>query len=80
MKFVSNTRTLATKFAALVALGSMNVAAFAQAAGGSGIDAALDAVDLSSIATKVGAAGLLIVGIALVFKGPALAKRIISKV
>lgn len=45
-----------------------------------GIDATLDAVDLSGIAVKVGAAALVIVGIALAFKGPALAKRIISKV
>jgi len=45
-----------------------------------GVDAALDAVDLSGVATKVGAAALLIVGIALVFKGPDLAKRVIRKV
>jgi len=44
------------------------------------LDPILDAVDLSGIAVKVGAAALVIVGIALVFKGPALAKRIISKV
>jgi hypothetical protein len=37
-------------------------------------------VDLSGVSTKVGAAALLIVGIALVFKGPAIAKRVISKV
>lgn len=52
---------------------------YAQAAS-TGISAALDSVDLSGIATKVSAAGLLIIAIALVFKGPALAKRIISKV
>ena len=49
-------------------------------AAGSGADAALDAVDLSGISTKVGAAALLIVGIALVFKGPDLAKRVVRKV
>lgn len=45
-----------------------------------GIDSILDAVDLSGISTKVVAMGLLIVGIALVFKGPDLAKRVIRKV
>lgn len=45
-----------------------------------GIDSILDAVDLSGITTKVVAMGLLIVGIALVFKGPDLAKRVIRKV
>lgn len=45
-----------------------------------GIDSILDAVDLSGISTKVIAMGLLIVGIALVFKGPDLAKRVIRKV
>ena len=53
--------------------------AYAQAAS-TGISAAMDAVDLSGIATKVSAVGVLIIAIALVFKGPALAKRIISKV
>lgn len=54
------------------------VSAHAQAAGG--IDAALDAVDLSGIAVKIAAAGLLIVGIALAFKGPDLSKRVVKKV
>ncbi len=46
----------------------------------SGIDSMFDAIDLSGISAKVVSLGLLIVGIALVFKGPALAKRIISKI
>lgn len=45
-----------------------------------GIGSALDAVDLSGVNTKVAAAGLLIVAIALVFKGPDLAKRVVRKV
>jgi hypothetical protein len=45
-----------------------------------GFDAVLDAVDLAGVATKIGALAVLIVGIALVFKGPDLAKRIIRKV
>lgn len=58
---------------------ALSMAAKAQTAS-DGITAALDAVDLSGVSTKVGAAALLIVGIALVFKGPAIAKRVISKV
>lgn len=61
-----------------LALGS--VAAMAQEGGGTALADILDAVDLSGIGTKIGAAALVIVGIALLFKGPALAKRIISKV
>lgn len=52
--------------------------AFAQSTGG--VDAALDAVDLSGIATKVIAVGLLIVAVALAYKGPDLAKRAVRKV
>lgn len=77
-RFSTATRDTYAKVAAVLVLALAGVSAHAQAA--TGIDAMLDAVDLSGIATKVGAAGLVIVGIALVFKGPALAKRIISKV
>jgi len=39
----------------------------------------LAAVDLSSVATFVGAAGVVIVGIALAYKAISLAKRAVSK-
>lgn len=45
-----------------------------------GITTALTAVDLSGVATAVGAVALIIVAIALVFKGPDIAKRVIRKV
>lgn len=61
-------------FAAAVSASAMSFAA------GTGIDAALDSVDLTGVSVKVGAAALLIVGIALVFKGPDLAKRVVRKV
>jgi hypothetical protein len=41
---------------------------------------ALDAVDLAGVVTKVAAAALIIVGIALAFKGPDVAKRLVKKV
>lgn len=73
-RFACNT---AAKFGAATVAALVAVQAHAQS---TGIDAVLDAVDLSGIATKVSAAALVIVGIALVFKGPALAKRIINRV
>ncbi len=42
--------------------------------------AMLGAVDLSAIAVGVVAAGLLVVGIALAFKAPDVAKRVVRKV
>ncbi|MEC5213390.1 hypothetical protein RCH06_001936 [Polaromonas sp. CG_9.5] len=78
---MKNVRTLSRKYGAKLALATTGYLAAASAfAQSTGLDAALDAVDLSGIAVKVGAAGLLIVGIALVFKGPDLAKRIVRKV
>ena len=59
----------------LVTLGTAS-AAFAE----SGIDAALDAVDLTGVSVKVIAMGVLVVGIAMAFKGPVLAKRSIRQV
>ena len=55
-------------------------AVMAHAADAGGWSAVLDSVDLSGVATKVGALAIVIVGIALVFKGPDIAKRIIRKV
>ncbi len=40
----------------------------------------LDAVGLSGVSAKVIALGLLVVGVALAFKGPDVAKRIIRKI
>ena len=77
-RFSSATRDTYAKVAAVPFMVLAGVSAHAQAAGG--IDAALDAVDLSGIAVKIAAAGLLIVGIALAFKGPDLSKRVVKKV
>ena len=53
--------------------------AFAQTAGNP-ITAMLDAVDIGGVAAAVAAIALLIVGVALTFKGPDVAKRVIRKV
>lgn len=80
MKFFNQARKYGAVVVAVPAMALTSIAARAQAAGGDGITAALDAVDLSGVATIVGAAALVIVAIALVFKGPDLAKRVIRKV
>lgn len=59
---------------------SAAVAARAQEAGGDPITQMMDAISLSGISTKVVALGLVIVAIALAFKGPTLAKRIINRI
>ena len=80
MKIFNQARKYGPKIAAATAALAVSASSFAQATGGDGITAALDAVDLSGVATIVGAAALVIVAIALVFKGPDLAKRVIRKV
>ena len=77
MKPMNAMKRYGAKIAAAGAALTLSTGAFAQS---TGIDSILDAVSLSGIETKVVAACLLIVGIALVFKGPDLAKRIIRKV
>lgn len=67
-------------YKALAAAGAMTLSAAAFAQATSPIDTILDGVSLDGIAVKLTALAVLVVGIALVFKGPALAKRIISKV
>lgn len=75
MKLYNQARKYGSKVLALATLATFSVASHAE-----GIDDIFDAVDLAGISTKVGALALVIVGIALVFKGPDLAKRIIRKV
>lgn len=56
---------------------SMMVAASAHAGP---IDTLLDAIDISGVSAKVTAVATVIVGIALVMKGPVIAKRLISRI
>lgn len=75
-------RVLFSKSARLaaVATGAMlSASAYAQTAA-TGFDAALDSVDLTGLAVKIIAAGVLIVAIAIAFKGPTLGKRVVNKV
>lgn len=74
----ANTRNLARKYGAKAAAAGMAMAVSASHA--AGIDDLFDAVDVSGIATKVTALAVVIVGIALVMKGPSVVKRIIAKI
>lgn len=68
------------QFARLSLLSAAALGMANQAFAVDGITSALAAVDLSGVATAVGAVALVIVAIALVFKGPDIAKRVIRKV
>lgn len=78
MKNFNNAR-LALTSALAVALASAASMAQAQAVSNP-IVTLIESVDLSTVATAVAAVALLIVGIALTFKGPDVAKRVIRKV
>ena len=67
-------------FARVALLSAVSAFVAAPVFAADGITAALTAVDLSGVATAVGAIALIIVAIALVFKGPDIAKRVIKKV
>lgn len=71
-------KTLAQKVVAATAvLGSAFGMASANAAG---LDTILAAVDITTVSASVVALAVLLVGIQLVFKGPDISKRVISKV
>lgn len=74
------TSFLARGSAVVVTSALMANQAFAQAAAGNPLTDALDSVDLTGLVVKIGAAGLVIVAVAMAFKGSTLGKRVVSKV
>ncbi|MDH1333706.1 hypothetical protein N5D63_06040 [Comamonas thiooxydans] len=78
----AKTRSVARKYGAKVAavatLGALSVPAFAQST--NPIVQMLDAIGLDGVAAAVIAMGLIIVGIALAFKSPDVAKRGVKKI
>ena len=76
---LANTRNLARKYGAKI-VAATGTAMAVTASHAAGMDDLLDSIDLSGIATKIGAIALVIVGIALVMKGPSVVKRIIAKI
>jgi len=73
------TRAIARKFGAK-AVAATGMAMAVTASHAAGMDDLFDAVDVSSVSTKVTALAVVIVGIALVMKGPSVVKRIIAKI
>ncbi|WP_213360900.1 hypothetical protein [Brachymonas denitrificans] len=64
----------------VAAFSALTLGAVSSAMANTQLDTVFGAIDLSGLETKVGALAVAIVGIALVMKGPDIAKRIISKV
>lgn len=79
---LKNSLNLARNYGAKVgaAATTLALAPMAMAQSTTPIDTILDAVSLDGISAKLVALATIVVGIALVFKGPDLAKRIIRKV
>lgn len=75
----ANSRNLARKYGAKI-VAATGTALAVSASHAAGIDDLFDSVDVSGIAAKVTALAIVIVGIALVMKGPSVVKRIISKI
>lgn len=70
------------KYGSKIAVGAtaLGLSTLASAQASDPIGDMLDAVGLSGVSAKVIALGLLVVGVALAFKGPDVAKRIIRKI
>lgn len=68
------------KMARLAAIAIATGATVSAHAADTAFDTIMAGVDLSSVATKVGATMLVVVGIALAFKGGDIVKRVIRKV
>lgn len=78
MKVFKAVRKYGSKAATAVTGLALSSMAMAQTAGP--FDPFFDAISLDGISAKVIAAGVIIVGIALAFKGPDIAKRLVRKV
>lgn len=77
----NKTRNIARKYASKAAVAALAAPfAISNAMAADEITSGMDAVDLTGLAVKVVAAGVLIVGVALAFKGPDLGKRVVRKV
>lgn len=75
----ANTLNIARKYGAKAAAAT-GMALAMSASHAAGIDDLFDSVDISGVAAKATALCIVIVGIALVMKGPAVVKRIIAKI
>lgn len=78
MKTLNIARKYGSKALVLAAATTASVGAFAQAT--NPIETLINGVDLSTVAAAVLAVSVIVVAIALTFKGPDVAKRVIRKV
>ncbi|WP_447035759.1 phage coat protein [Vibrio alginolyticus] len=76
MKYINQTKKFAKRGAATVAVAAFSGAALASGEGGAD---PFSAIDLAGVAAKIGAAGLIIVGITMAYKSITLAKRAVNK-
>ncbi|EGQ7806302.1 phage coat protein [Vibrio parahaemolyticus] len=75
MKYINTAKKFAKRGAATVAVAAFSGAALASEA----VADPFTAIDLAGVAAKIGAAGLLIVGITMALKSITLAKRAVNK-
>ncbi|EGQ7867307.1 phage coat protein [Vibrio parahaemolyticus] len=75
MKYINKAKKFAKRGAATMAVAALSLPAFAEG----GAADPFSAIDLSGVAVKIGAAGLLIVGITMAYKSITLAKRAVNK-
>ena len=79
MQTLNTARKYGSRALALVAASTASMGAFAQASANP-IVTLIEGVDLSTVAAAVLAVAVIVVAIALTFKGPDVAKRVIRKV
>lgn len=75
MKYINQAKKFAKRGAAIVAVTAFSGSVFASEAGAD----PFSAIDLAGVAAKIGAAGLIIVTIAMALKSITLAKRAVNK-
>ncbi|MFM2592379.1 phage coat protein [Vibrio harveyi] len=75
MKCLNQVKKYAKKATATVTIAALSLPAFAEG----GAADPFSAIDLAGVAVKIGAAGLLIVGITMAYKSITLAKRAVNK-
>lgn len=78
MKCLNQVKKYAKKATATVTIAALSLPAFANGVSSGPADP-FTAIDLSGVAVKIGAAGLLIVGIAMAMKSITIAKRTVNK-
>ncbi len=80
MKHFNKAKKFASNLNTKIAVGSLMLVASSGAHAAGPMDDIWAAIDLSGIATKIGAAGVLIIGITMALKSIGLGKRTVNKI